>query len=103
MNGNIFIPSTLQVDLISSAAAEAASSARLLVELPILACGNNHEPATTRPVITQMIPLCEWSHTGISERRCLDFTQPNTVCSWQSCSVRVTSPRLLNKSRLGLK
>lgn len=75
MNGNVSISFSLQADSVSSAAREAAAwTAWLPVELPILACGNDHKPATTQPVITQIIPLCEWSHTPISERRCLDST-----------------------------
>lgn len=58
----------------SSAARDAASTPWSLVELPILACGDNDGAATTQSVITQMIPLCEWSHTPISGRRCLDCT-----------------------------
>lgn len=66
----------------SSAAPEVeAASCWSLVEVPITAFGNRHGPATTQPVITQMIPLREWSHTPIGERRCLECTvdQANTV------------------------
>lgn len=58
MDGNIYIPVRLRAYWMSSAAleVEAASTCRSLVELPITAFGNRHEPATTQPVITQMIP-----------------------------------------------
>lgn len=59
MNGNISIPVRLQAYWMSSAALEVEAASTCcwsLVELPITAFGNRHDPATTQPVITQMIP-----------------------------------------------